>query len=706
MKKYLIIVSLFVVFLGIGYYFYYFDGSLYVPQKEEKKEVHYAFQVQGQELIQTSSKKKEPFIVKGVTLESSQAGFHRQELSIDKDTYLDWMGKMAEMGVNTIRVRAVMDADFYEALAYHNLHSSDTLYLMQGIGIDESMDNSSVDAFDELYLGEWIQNAKVAVDVVHGRKQIWNNLAGNQNYQQDVSKWVLSYVVGDYWNSGMIAYTNHQQSGASYRGNYISARSKANPFEVMLAQVMDELVSYETDKYDWQHLVTFANSPSTDPFLYREPFAAQAPKYSQLDISHFESHNRFQTGLFASYQLLDYHPKLMDYILADGTDLDLKKYQKLNYPANYISMLTAYHKEPLVVLGYGYSTSRGVISLQQRGIDGPLTEKEQGQLLVKDYKAFIDSGTMGAVISSWQDDWSARAWNTSFSTNRHTNFLWGNVQDYDSGFGLVGFRNQKKNHQIDGKKTEWSTEVLLKESKTSLRVDSDEEFLYLSLEKKGLSPDDTWILPLDITGRSGSKSWSEGGVTFQKPADFLLVIDGKENSRLMVQERYDAVRANYLMQTAGEDPYIKPPEVDSPNFHTVNMVVKHNLIFDDIERTPREKKWNPLYPTGKLQYGNGNRYTKNFDSQSDIFFGKDFVEVRIPWQLLNFSNLAFGAIHDDYYQHYGVEEIEIEQIAIGLAKYAKGEHAKMITYPLPTWERPDVEEFYKESYYMLKYAWK
>ena len=109
MKKYLIIVSLFVVFLGIGYYFYYFDGSLYVPQKEEKKE---------------------PFVVKGVTLESSQAGFHRRELSIDKDTYLDWMGKMAEMGVNTIRVKAVMDADFYEALAYHNLHSSDTLYLM------------------------------------------------------------------------------------------------------------------------------------------------------------------------------------------------------------------------------------------------------------------------------------------------------------------------------------------------------------------------------------------------------------------------------------------------------------------------------------------------------------------------------------------------------------------------------------------------
>ena len=59
MKKYLIIVSLFVVFLGIGYYFYYFDGSLYVPQKEEKKEVHYSFQVQDQELIQISSKKKE-----------------------------------------------------------------------------------------------------------------------------------------------------------------------------------------------------------------------------------------------------------------------------------------------------------------------------------------------------------------------------------------------------------------------------------------------------------------------------------------------------------------------------------------------------------------------------------------------------------------------------------------------------------------------
>ncbi|WP_156010849.1 hypothetical protein [Streptococcus ruminantium] len=709
MKKYLIVVSLLTALLSIGYYFYYFDGSLYLPQMYSDSQIQYTFQIQNQKLIQKTKQGNSPFIVKGVNMGSGIAGYHENDFAIGKERYLSWMQKISEMGANTIRVKSIMDVAFYEALDEHNNRSKYPLYLLQGVRIDDYRDNSAIDAFHEYYRGQLLHDVKDAVDIIHGRRKVWNTNLGSQYYKKDVSKWVLGFAVGDQWNSSTIAYTNHQVKKEAYEGKYVRTIKEVTPFEVMLAQVMDEMVAYESKKYGWQHLITFGSSALTDPFIYQKPFAAQTSKYAQLDIEHIVPTSRLKTGLFASYQLLDYHPKALDYVIADRSNLSqevIEVAKQKNYPENYTHLLKSHHRVPVLISSYGYSTSRGITALSQEGIEGPLSEKQQGELLVRDYQSFLKAGTVGALVETWQDDWGARTWNTSFTTNRHSRFQWGDVQSNNQGFGLLAFENQVKNHVIDGKLTEWNIQPLIEHDGAKLSVDSDENYLYFAIKKEGLTPQDKWTLPLDITPKTGSLYWEHGKLNFQSKVDFILSIDGTNGSHLLVQNRYDAVRANYLKQIKGIDPFVDIPESDSSHFHPVSLLLKHNRIFDDLEKAARQDKWNPVFETGKLRVGNSQRGAEDFDSRSDIYFGKDVVEVRIPWQLLNFSNPAQGKIHDDYYMHYGVSEMRIDQIGIGIGQLRQNNNIPIAFYRINKWNKPNVTGVLKESYTILKNYWK
>lgn len=93
------------------------------------------------------------------------------------------------------------------------------------------------------------------------------------------------------------------------------------------------------------------------------------------------------------------------------------------------------------------------------------------------------------------------------------------------------------------------------------------------------------------------------------------------------------------------------------------------------------------------------------DSQTDVDFGEKLIEVRIPWQLLNFSNPTAKRIHDDYMKHYGVKEVDADMIALGWGPAQSHEMIPMEDYPLPSWERPKVRPFLKASYSIIKKEW-
>ena len=50
---------------------------------------------------------------------------------------------------------------------------------------------------------------------------------------------------------------------------------------------------------------------------------------------------------------------------------------------------------------------------------------------------------------------------------------------------------------------------------------------------------------------------------FERPTDFVLILNGKDNTRLLVQDRYNPIHANYEEDITGEDSYIDPPALYS-----------------------------------------------------------------------------------------------------------------------------------------------
>ena len=110
---------------------------------------------------------------------------------------------------------------------------------------------------------------------------------------------------------------------------------------------------------------------------------------------------------------------------------------------------------------------------------------------------------------------------------------------------------------------------------------------------------------------------------------------------------------------------------------------------------------------GKLTYGNSDPDSSNYNSLADFCYGKDFVEIRIPWQLLNFSNPTDMKIHDDYYEQYGVEEITISKLYIGVSELNQKNPTKMVSVNLNGWyDKTNYHERLKKSYFILKKYWR
>ena len=172
---------------------------------------------------------------------------------------------------------------------------------------------------------------------------------------------------------------------------------------------------------------------------------------------------------------------------------------------------------------------------------------------------------------------------------------------------------------------------------------------------------------------------------------------------MLVQERYEVLRAMYLHETEDRDAYIEPVEKDTPAFKPIHLMLQTAtpLLTGNWQATSE------TYETGKLTYGNANPEAEEFNSLADFIFSGDYIELKIPWQLLNFANPSEMKIHDDYYENYGVEYIQIDDMHIGIADEKSAAYRiPMETFSLDGWGKTvTYHERLKESYYMLKDYW-
>lgn len=719
MKKYIIIVSIIILAFFCADYVYYHTSFYIVPFTNEQIECN--FKTQDKDILIKKDENFEKFTVKGVDLSSGIPGHHSSDYKIDKKTYSEWIEKIHEMGANTIRIYSVLDSDFYEALYEYNTQSETPIYILQGVWCNDYMHNSHRDAFSYEFVEEFKNNCRITVDVIHGRRKI--NLGrgashATGSYLYDVSPWVIGYILGVDWTDTTVAYTDekYKLDNLSHNGEYIKTTPEATPFEVMLAGVGEATVEYETKKYKTQRLVSFSNYPQTDPFYYPEDVEKLYGKCARIDTENIVKTDKLKSGIFASYHVYPYQTHILKFV-EDFNEVGTAKVTPFYDEENvldtyktYINMLTQHHKTPVVISEFGISTQRGS-AYEYVGKQSEYyfcSEKEQGMIISELWDDITSVGCAGGCIFEWQDEWHRHTMNTLYAVNREQAQFWSDFQTGGQGFGILTFDPGKVESvcYVDGEVDEWKDEdLVVNNGSLSLFSKYDEKFIYFMINKKDFDFSNEKIyIPIDVTQKSGSNYCQNYDLKFDREADFVVVIDGENESRVVVNERYESLRSTYSLSVHGYDTYIKEniPEKDSPLFVDIKLLTESKRMLEN----PYQKYPRDTVETGKLQFGNANPKDFEFNSLADFYVNGDYVEIRLPWQLLNFSDPSQMKIHSDYYDgNYGVDDMRIKKIYAGVG--ADNKRMSLGKINLKGWgNNPTYHERLKGSYYIIKNLWR
>ena len=743
MKKFIIGVLIVLLFLFAWNYAYYHLG-IYIDLDPDQPVT--TFMTTDEDTIYMEREgERVPFEIRGVNMGVGLPGEWATDYAIDQETYLRWFQEIQAMGANTIRVYTILQDDFYDAFYDYNTARTaageEPLWLIHGVWVNDYVQNSHRDAYDDDFLKTFLEDCRTVVDILHGKKSLVLGAGtGSGSYRKDVSPWVIGYILGVEWEDVTVAYTDEKYPQRNqYRGTYLYTSQDASPFEAMLCQVGDKIIEYESQRYKQQRLIAFSNWPTTDPFTYSNNITLFFMKCASVDVEHILATDAFLSGQFASYHVYPYYPDYLNYnlngaqvvtniprnfqnyqvdetrrienYLPGGAQTDyLDETGQVNTYYIYLKALTNYHTMPVVIAEYGVSTGRG---MAQRDYNtgrnqGNMTEQEQGQAIIDCYEDIMAAGCAGSCVFTWQDEWFKRTWNTMHAVDLDNTPYWSDYQTNEQFFGLLSFDPGQEESicYVDGDLSDWAgIDPVITQDGLSLSIQYDEKFLYFLVQKPGLSPDtDTVYLPIDLTPKTGSTYCENYGLRFTRPCDFVLVLDGRENSRLMVQERYEVLHAMFLRETENIDAYLDPPEADTSLFKDIRLMLQTAtpLLTGNWEASAE------TYETGLLEYGNANPDAPDFDSLADFCYGENSVEIRIPWQLLNFSNPSEMMIHDDYYECYGVENLHIDEMYVGLAQAGQtAGRIPMAAFPLEGWGKTvTYHERLKESYYILQEYWR
>jgi hypothetical protein len=215
---------------------------------------------------------------------------------------------------------------------------------------------------------------------------------------------------------------------------------------------------------------------------------------------------------------------------------------------------------------------------------------------------------------------------------------------------------------------------------------------------------DRLVIPVDTKGNQGNTTVKGSNIKFDKAADFLISIDGRDNSRITVDQYYDAF---YYLYGEQYSMIAKNPTVRKKNTGVFNPM---SLCYGYEMELPLSKKIIPFksYETGLLKFGNANPESKDYKSLSDFIYKDGNLEIKIPWQLLNVMDPSTKMIMDDLHKE-GIKPVHTQGLYMGLMQLRNNStkySSDMNLYTWAEWETPKYHERLKPSYYILKKAFK
>ena len=639
------------------------------------------------------------FYVSGVNMGLSDATTDLNDPNISYETYMEWFGLIKKMHANTVRVFTEMPPQFYQALLdYNQQNGTDPLYLIHGIWFPEDyMWGYPVDAFDDdgVVVRAFKKSVKEIVDVVHGNCEgISYGAQTDVRYVYDVSPWLVGYILGLEWSADFVDRTNTHSNLSKYEGEYLRTTPAAAPFEAFLCRVGDTLIAHETRSYQTQVPVAFLNWMTTDTLIHsNEPYEEE--DQASVDTETIVATDRYFAGLYAALDIYPYYPEFINYQPEYCNYTDPLTGRQNNYKA-YLLDLKKEYTIPVLVAEFGVPTSRGIASKSAIGYhQGGLTEQEQGKYVSNMIVDIASAGYAGGLIFSWQDEWFKQTWNTfrygSESASRRTP----NVMSAEQNYGILAMLPGDTDIiTVDGKIDEWTDEDIICETDDAvLSAKYDEGYLYfaVALKKRQRFDNTELFIPISTLG-VGSHSYSEAALQFDNAVDFILCLNGKENSMLLVDEYYDFFQYRYgwIMGWIVTDNDFG--QKDTGKYVCVNQWVTGELVLPQTKQTIEPI----IFEAGKLLFGNTDPNSKEYDSLADFCYRKDTLEIRIPWYLLNVLNSTEGVCINDFMKDNAEGTTTLLKVSAGVA--LKGDTVKLASVG---WKEKDTSEFHtrlKRSY--------
>ena len=653
----------------------------------------------------------EPFRIRGVNIGTGYPGQFPNDLNIDGDTYYRWFQKIGAMNTNTIRVYQLQPPSFYTALADYNAEAESPLYLIQGVDFSDYRMYTDDNILEDIYLRPLLEETRNVVRALHGdRLTLDRDKSTLRSYTGDVSPYVLGYVLGVEWDEMFVSYVCRSNDDiAGYSGRYLTCGEDANAFEIFLARWGDDLLTFEQDTYGCQKLMSFANWPSTDPLINEfeliplENDRSIPDSEATVDLEHIHPTAQMTSGMFASYNVYPYFPYFLQYgpytEFVDSTG-------RPNPYLGYLTALVQHHSCPVIVTEFGVPASRSPVYEDKwfGRSHGGLNEEEQGHALEALYGDIRRSGCAGALVFTWQDEWYKTAWNEKMISNPDRRAYWSNAQCAEQSFGLMAFEPGTETDSVwpDGDFSEWGPEdVVSVNGTTELSIRSDERYLHFLV--RGFSGDQVCIA-LDVTPKTGIEQTDT--IHFSRPVDFVLFIRSRDSGILLTDRFYDSLiysamggyddTSVYMIRKLARE--INSKDHIERRFHHFWPVSRAKGSID----STRSATWLQDY-AGLLYPGNGNPDSPLYDSSADFCFGPDGVEIRLPWQLLNFTDPSTASILDDWLSTgYQIRSLALDSIYACPFDPQASSVEEFGAYALHTWEEPVFHERLKKSYYVVQ----
>ena len=645
--------------------------------------------------------------MRGVNIGATEPGLFPGDLTISYDTYYRWFGYISEMNCNCIRIYTLMPPQFYQALGDFNKKAKNKLYLYQGIWVNEEDIERLSDTYaeNEKILNDFMTDAVNLVNVIHGKAKIAET-AGEAygTYNTDVSPWLVGWIIGIEWDPNFVINTNNQHPDKKdYDGEYLYTQT-ASPFEAFLCRVGDALIKHEAKTYKFQVPLAFSNWITTDPLTHpNEPHFDEDK--TTVNTENVKCRN-FGPGMFASYHIYPYYPDSLNY------QEDYLEYTddsgKVNTYEAYLEDLKLAHTMPIIVAEFGIPTSRGMGHESVMGYNqGMVDETAQGAMLIDMLGSIENAKYAGGIVFTWQDEWFKRTWNNVMFDIADRRPYWSNIQTTEQCFGLLAFDPGKESMAayVDGDVSEWrNTKPTVTTAQGKLYIKSDERYLYIMLDAGNYDFEkDTLLIPINTIADQGNLKAAQYNAEFDTAADFLIYINGKDNSHIYVDRYYDAFNYYFLESKKLSD--IKAEEnagvKNSGMFDIMRLCYGYNLTVKGTNQVVPDK----AYETGKLRYGNGNPKAQEYKSLSDFYFKNGKLEIRIPWQLLNVMDPSGKQQISDFRKTQVISPQAYQSFDFGFA-YRTGTESLKITlggsYEYNGWNTPTWHERLKPAYYELQ----